>query len=145
MIYLLLIHMILSYCIISMLYHTYIYIQIYIYIYLISVHDISYLYLYMISLNIHSKDGKDILCMKLGTWYGKGMNDLVIATCFARTMQDLNGKLFFSQRSEVFGLLQGAWSLWGRHGSNLAPKKITKLLRKGPILGWFDCLLNVLF
>lgn len=46
MIYLLLIHMILSYCIISMLYHTYIYIQIYIYIFDFCTWYIIFIFIY---------------------------------------------------------------------------------------------------
>ena len=51
--------------------------------------------------------------------------------CFARIMRDLNEKLFFFLNGVRYLVrckeMQGAWSLWRRHGLNLAPKKITKL------------------
>ena len=68
--------------------------------------------------------------------------------CFARIMRDLNEKRFFSQRSEVFGSVQGdARSLKPLRKAwfELSPPKKNKAIRKGAILGWFDCLLNVLF
>ena len=110
-----LIHMILSYCIITMIYHMY-----------IVIFDFStWFIVYLISLNIHTQDGTDTLCMKLGTWYGKRMNVVLPASCeiWTRNCFFLNGVRYLVRCKEM----QGAWSLWGRHGLNLAPKKIAKL------------------
>ena len=110
-----LIHMILSYCIITMIYHMY-----------IGLFDFStWFILYLISLKIHTQDGTDTLCLKLGTWYGKRMNAALPASCeiWTRSGFFLNVVRYLVRCKEM----QGAWSLWGRHGLNLAPPKKTKL------------------